>query len=241
MSFDKILKNIVVFGLIVIILFCSYLIYDIRIVNKREQSDEILNFENAFEVKKDKNISESLLHTEGVLYIPSIDVKLPIYTGTEEAALVNGVGIIEGTGDIYSTNKNPVLTAHNGLNGSTLLMNLDKMKINDEFYTKNKEGQIRKYKVIDTKVVEPQEEYKEFAVPGKDESFITLRTCTPTFINSHRLLVTGLEIEFTNEALPKPTKTFSVYEKILIIIDFLSFIALLIVLKREIGGRKNEN
>lgn len=238
MNLKNFLKCLVIAGLIVMILVCSYFVYKIRVIDKGKQNEEILNFENLFDLDEKSNVSESLLNMEGVLYIPSIDVKLPIYTGTEEAALVNGVGIIEGSGNINSINENPVLTAHNGLNGSTLLMNLDKMKVGNEFYTKNKEEKIRKYKVFDIKVVEPENEFKEFLKPKNKESLITLRTCTPTFINSHRLLVTGKEVDFNDNIIPESTSVLSIYEKALIIIGVLSFIALIIVIKKEIGGRK---
>lgn len=233
MNVEKFLKGLIITGLIAIIVFCSYLLYGLHIADKGAK-EEVLSFENAFDIKhQETNISESLLNVEGALYIPSIDVKLPVYTGTDEAALVNGVGIIEGTGDINTVGGNPVLTAHNGLNNSTLLMNLDKMQIKDTFFTRNKYGVIRKYEVIGKKVVDPAEEFEAFLQPGENESLMTLRTCTPTFVNSHRLLVTGREVEFVEDKIPEPTSTTSIYQKILIFILCVAFISLIYIIRRE--------
>ena len=238
MNVEKLLKGVIITGLIAIILFCSYLLYGLHVTDAGAK-EEVLSFENAFDIEhNDANVSESLLNVEGALYIPSIDVKLPVYTGTDEAALVNGVGIIEGTGNINTVGGNPVLTAHNGLNNSTLLMNLDKMQIKDAFFTRNKDGVIRKYEVIGKKVVDPAEEFEAFLQPGENESLMTLRTCTPTFVNSHRLLVTGSEIEFVEDKIPEATSTTSIYQKILIFILCTAFIALIYIIRRELKAIK---
>lgn len=238
MNVEKLFKGVIITGLIAIMIFCSYLLYGLHVADNGVK-EEVLSFENAFNIEhQDTSISESLLNVEGVLYIPSIDVKLPIYTGTDEAALVNGVGIIEGTGDINTVGGNPVLTAHNGLNNSTLLMNLDKMQIKDTFFTRNKDGAIRKYEVIGKKVVDPAEEFEAFLQPDENKSLMTLRTCTPTFVNSHRLLVTGREVEFVEDKIPEPTSTTSIYQKILISIFCAALIAFIYIIRREVKQKR---
>lgn len=62
---------------------------------------------------------------------------------------------------------------------------------------------------------------------------MTLRTCTPTFVNSHRLLVTGSEVDFVEDKIPEPTSTTSIYQKILIFILCVAFISLIYIIRRE--------
>ena len=239
MKVENVIKKLIIFGLSLVIMSCCFFIYQVRSVDKKAQN-EVAKIEDMFEVNSKDDVAVSLLTTEGALYIPTIDVKLPVYKGTSESALVNGVGIIEGTGNIDSIGENPILTAHNGLNNSTLLMNLDKIKIDDEFFTRNLDGKIRKYKVINIQTVEPEGEIDKIIKAGPEESLMTLRTCTPTFINSHRLLVTGVEVDFEGEEMPLSKYTISSYEKILIGISLFSLVAIVMILKRERGGESEE-
>lgn len=123
------------------------------------------------------------------LRVPSIGVDLPIYHGTSDATLTKGVGHLEGTSlPIGGADQHSVLTAHRGLAGATLFDNLDQVKIGDTF-TIEVFGQVLTYRVRDTQVVLPEQTQTLSAQAGED--LVTLVTCTPLGINSHRILVTG--------------------------------------------------
>lgn len=123
------------------------------------------------------------------LRIPSIDVDLPVYHGTSDATLAKGVGHLEGTSlPVGGASQHSVLTAHRGLPEATLFNDLDKVALGDRF-TIEVFGEVLTYEVIDTRVVEPEDTDTLRAVAGED--LVTLVTCTPLGINSHRYLVTG--------------------------------------------------
>jgi sortase A len=123
------------------------------------------------------------------IQIPSIHVDLPIYHGTSQATLLKGAGHLQGTSlPIGGKGTHAVITAHRGLAESVLFTHLDKLHDGDRF-TITTFGRILTYRVIDTKVVEPQDTATLRQEPGKD--LVTLVTCTPLGINSHRMLVTG--------------------------------------------------
>lgn len=121
--------------------------------------------------------------------IPAIDVDLPIYHGTTEDVLERGVGHLEGTAlPIGGTGTHAVLTAHRGLASAELFTNLDRVVVGDTF-TVEVFGEVLTYRVRDTQVVAPDE--TETLYPFAGEDLVTLVTCTPLGINSHRILVTG--------------------------------------------------
>ncbi|SJN40769.1 Sortase A, LPXTG specific [Microbacterium esteraromaticum] len=128
----------------------------------------------------------------GRLRIPSIDVDLPIYHGTSDATLAKGVGHLEGTSlPVGGTSQHSVLTAHRGLPEATLFNDLDKVSKGDRF-TIEVFGEVLTYEVVDTRVVEPDDTDTLRAVAGED--LVTLVTCTPLGINTHRYLVTGTRV-----------------------------------------------
>jgi len=123
------------------------------------------------------------------LRIPSIDVDLPVYHGTSDETLTKGVGHLEGTSlPVGGVSQHSVLTAHRGLPEATLFNDLDKVEVGDRF-TIEVFGEVLTYEVIDTRVVEPEDTDTLRAVAGQD--LVTLVTCTPLGINTHRYLVTG--------------------------------------------------
>ena len=125
----------------------------------------------------------------GRLRIPAIKVDLPISHGTSNAVLEHGVGHLEGTAvPVGGASTHSVLTAHRGLATSELFTHLDRVQLDDTF-TIEVFGEVLTYRVTDTRVVEPTDTQSLFPVDGKD--LITLVTCTPLGVNSHRILVTG--------------------------------------------------
>ncbi len=126
------------------------------------------------------------------LKIPSIDVDLPIYHGTSDAVLTRGVGHLEGTAlPVGGEDTHAVLTGHRGLATAELFTRLDEVKVGDTF-TIEVFGEVLTYEVRETRVVEPDQTETLYPQRGKD--LVTLVTCTPLGINSHRILVTGERI-----------------------------------------------
>lgn len=125
----------------------------------------------------------------GRLRIDAIDVDLPIYHGTEDVTLTKGVGHLQGTSlPVGGASTHSVLTAHRGLAEATLFNRLDELGIGDTFRIEVF-GEVFVYRVFETKVVQP--ENTESLYPRYGEDLVTLVTCTPLGINSHRILVTG--------------------------------------------------
>ncbi len=147
------------------------------------------------------------------IVIPSIHVSLPIYHGTDSRTLTEGVGHLFGTSlPIGGPSTHAVLTGHTGLSTATMFDNLNQLKKGDVFYVSSL-GQTLKYEVNDITVVKPEETDSLRKVPGRD--LVTLITCTPYGVNSHRLLVTGERVPMDPtaaaaeeaKALPAPMQT----------------------------------
>ena len=126
------------------------------------------------------------------LRVPSINVDLPIYHGTADETLERGVGHLQGTSlPVGGASQHAVLTAHRGLASAELFNNLDRVAVGDTF-TIEVFGEVLTYRVIITQVVQPDE--SQALRPQLGNDLVTLVTCTPLGINSHRILVTGERI-----------------------------------------------
>lgn len=126
------------------------------------------------------------------LRIPAIDVDLPIYHGTSDAVLAKGVGHLEGTSlPVGGLSQHSVLTAHRGLPEATLFNDLNRMRIGDTF-TIEVFGEVLTYRTISTETILPDQ--TQALLPEYGEDLVTLVTCTPLGINTHRYLVTGTRI-----------------------------------------------
>lgn len=129
----------------------------------------------------------------GIIIIPKINVKLPIFFGTENIKLQYGTGVIEGTSlPTGGIGTHSVITGHRGLPTAKLFTDLPKLKLNDKFYIKTL-NKTMAYQVDNIEVVEPDEIDSLYIDPNED--YVTLLTCTPYMINSHRLLVRGTRVE----------------------------------------------
>jgi sortase A len=140
----------------------------------------------------------------GYLEIPSIEVKLPIYHGTSEAVLSQGVGHLEQSSlPVGGTGTHAVLSGHTGLASKRLFTDLSQLQVGDSFSITVLDQRLT-YQVDEINVVEPHETELLRITDGQD--YVTLLTCTPYGINSHRLLVRGVRISDTedNTATPEP-------------------------------------
>ncbi len=171
-------------------------------------------------------VHEMIGHVE----IPKINQDLPIYAGTAEEVLQKGVGHLEGTSlPIGGNSTHAVLTAHSGLPEATLFTHLNQLEIGDKFYIHNISETIA-YQVDQIKVIEPTNFNDLLIEPGHD--YVTLLTCTPIMINTHRLIVRGHRVPYVpavDEELIRTTKANWIF-RILFFIALLLIILLIIYL-----------
>lgn len=140
----------------------------------------------------------------GYLEIPRIDVELPIYHGTSEEVLEKGAGHLEATAlPIGGKNRHPVISAHRGLPSAELFTRLDEMEIGDWFYLSVLDETLA-YEVDKITVIEPEE--LEFLTPEENRDLLTLLTCTPYGMNTHRLLVRGTRVPYEETEFTKTGK-----------------------------------
>lgn len=132
----------------------------------------------------------------GYLEIPVISCSLAVYHGVDEAVLQTNVGHVEWSSlPVGGESSHCVLSGHRGLPSAELLTNIDHLEIGDVFYL-HVLGEKLTYAVDDIAVVLPDEVEKLQIVEGKD--YVTLVTCTPYGINSHRLLVRGERVNIAD-------------------------------------------
>lgn len=128
----------------------------------------------------------------GYIVIPTINVNLPIYHYTDDEVLRVGIGHIENSSlPVGGASTHCLLTGHSGLAGAELFTNLEKLKTGDKFYIKTLDT-VLCYEVDRISVVLPNDNSELKITEGKD--LVTLITCTPYGINSHRLLVRGTRV-----------------------------------------------
>ncbi len=133
----------------------------------------------------------------GYISIPRINVNLPIYHGTSEEVLQKGVGHLENTYlPIGGEGSHSVLSGHTGLSTAKLFTDLNKVEEGNIFYMEVL-GEKLAYKVDQIKIVEPHD--TSDLVINSTEDYVTLVTCTPYGVNSHRLLVRGVRVPYTEQ------------------------------------------
>lgn len=147
----------------------------------------------------------------GTIRIPKINVNLSVVHGTSSTLLQSSVGHLYGTSlPIAGENVHSVIAAHSALSTAKLFTDLEDLEEGDTFYVTvlNREYE---YKVDSITVCTPDEDYKyEQVEEGKN--YVTLYTCTPYGVNTHRLLVRG---EFVGEAVVETANDGSLWSKLL--------------------------
>ncbi len=133
----------------------------------------------------------------GYIEIPTISVNLPVYHGTAASTLETGVGHLEGSSlPVGGEGTHAVLTGHTGLNKAKLFTDLTEVKKGDLFFL-HVSGRDMAYEVNEIKIIEPEDISTLLVRPGED--LVTLVTCTPYGVNTHRLCVTGTRTEYTED------------------------------------------
>ncbi|MBR6548870.1 MAG: class C sortase [Clostridia bacterium] len=185
----------------------------------------------------------------GYVEIPKISVSLIIYHTIDEEVLQKGIGHVpESHLPVGGENTHCVLAGHTGLPSAKLLTNIDHLQIGDRFYI-HVLNEVLEYKIDDISVVEPDEVSKLNVISGKD--CVTLVTCTPYGVNSHRLLVRGARVDgadlsaredaIDNELLDIDIKLLLTFSLIGLFIIFLAVRKLLKIKKRKREKTKPES
>jgi len=154
--------------------------------------------------KKDKEYQSLLDAGNGVMgtiKVPKQSINLPIYHGTSEEALASGAGHLYGTSlPVGGKSTHSVITGHRGLVEAMMFTRLDEVKKGDFFYIEVM-GETLGYKVDNISVILPDDTSKLRIAPGEDR--VTLMTCTPYGVNTHRLLISGHRVSIPVPA-PNP-------------------------------------
>lgn len=171
----------------------------------------------------------------GYLSIPKINLKLSIMHGTFDEYIQTAVGHMNGTAlPIGGANTHSVIVGHRGLPSAELFTNIDQLEIGDKFYIHVLDETLA-YEVDNIEQAIPAEDIDTLSnamqvEQGKD--YVTLFTCTPYGVNTHRLLVRGIRVEYLGEDEP-PTGTEAVVETVknyYLIIGIAGFILALIII-----------
>lgn len=183
---------------------------------KRYNREHTVNtFVDAFDEKGDYILSDAykkILDPDGEglmgsIEIPKIQARIAIYHGISDDVLEKGAGHVEGTSlPVGGKSTHAVLAAHRGLPSAKLFTDLDQMEIGDIFFM-HILGKTLDYKVDQIKTVLPSETEDLDIIKGEDH--VTLLTCTPYGVNTHRLLVRGTRTKYVedkteeNETVPQ--------------------------------------
>ena len=133
----------------------------------------------------------------GTIRIPKISVKLPIYHGTSQSALASGAGHLYGSSlPVGGKDTHAVITGHRGLVEASMFTRLDEMRVGDYFYI-DVMGHTLGYMVDRITEIEPNDTSQLKITSGEDR--VTLMTCTPYGVNTHRLLVSALRSAIPEE------------------------------------------
>ena len=169
----------------------------------REYNDRLVPREvpDAFTVRENKKDLEyeSLLNVTGdgmmgYIEIPAIKTKSPVYHYTTDETLQKGVGHLFGSSlPVGGKGTHAVLTAHRGLPSNKLFSDLDKVVVGDKFFISIC-GETFAYKIDNIEIVEPDQTEGLALVSGKD--YVTLVTCTPYGVNTHRILCRGYRVPY---------------------------------------------
>lgn len=173
--------------------------YEPMLLAAERYNEELLKKEDRFRpTDEELSIYNELLNPVGngimaYVTIPKIDVRLPVYHGTDESVLQTAIGHIPGSSlPVGGMNTHSVVSGHRGLPSAKLFTRLDELSEGDGFILTALNRELY-YRVDQIKVVLPSEIENIQIVDGKD--YCTLITCTPYGINSHRMLVRGHRVD----------------------------------------------
>ncbi len=175
----------------------------------------------------------------GRIEIPKINVDLPIFQGTEEQQLQSGAGYWFGSSlPTGGESTHCVITAHTGLVKAKLFTDLDQLEEGDLFFLHVLDRDMA-YEVDQVLITEPEDMDALYIVDGED--YVTLYTCYPYGVNTHRLLVRGHRVELTSEEVEAAAEAERVFPWWIVALSGAVLLTVLIVykIKRRKGMCRN--
>ena len=177
---------------------------DAALAAAREYNKTIstVQIEDIDKIKADLPPYEDLLNLAnngimGYIMIPAINIDLPIYHGTTGAAMEKGAGHMEGTSlPVGGIGTHAVISAHSGMASAKLFTDLDKLELGDMFFITVCNQKLA-YEVDNIAVLEPTD--IDLIRIDTQQDYVTLLTCTPYGVNTHRLLVRGHRVKMAEE------------------------------------------
>ena len=177
----------------------------------------------------------------GYIEIPKLDVVLPLYHGTEESVLQVAIGHLDWTSlPVGGESSHCVVSGHRGLPSARLFTDLDKMEVGDTFMLRILD-EVLTYEVDQIRIVEPHVTDDLLIVEGED--LVTMVTCTPYGINTHRMLVRGHRIETQEEKVVRRVTSDAIQIEPVIVAPFVAapiMFVLLVVLMIPKSKRRKE-
>lgn len=146
----------------------------------------------------------------GYITIPKINIKLAIYHGTDTDVLQTGVGHLNGTKlPVGGEGNHTVLSAHRGLPSAKLFTDIDQLKEKDRFYLHilNEDMAYEVDQILPMVDKDDYDALQEALKVEEGQDYVTLFTCTPYGVNSHRLLVRGHRVPYDGELETTPTQS----------------------------------
>ncbi|MDT2857881.1 class C sortase [Lactococcus lactis] len=217
---------------------------------KKERMDEIANenkkllednkltnipgmglIEDPFEssLENIQNVEKSYFrkHMLGAIFIPTINVSLPLYDETNDVLLDNGATLLQGTSyPIGGPSTHSVITGHSGLPDKRIFTDLNKLKKGDMFYIEILDEKLA-YRIETFQTVLPTQLNSLKIIDNQD--LVTLITCTPYMVNTHRLLVTGVRVPYSDNKIEKQKNGTTNYLNFRMIFLSLLFLILFVI------------
>lgn len=197
------------------------------------------DFKKTPDYKKYDSMLEEPMGIMGIVKIPKIGVKLPIYHGSSQDVLAYGAGHLYGTDlPVGGRSRHSVITAHTGLPNATMFDDLTSLKKGDFFYI-DIQAETLRYKVFRISVVDPHDIRLIQREKGRD--LVTLLTCTPYGVNTQRLLVTGYRVLPNPVAAPEDKLQWPLWMTLFVIalVSCASILATMIV--AAVGRKHNKS
>ncbi len=174
----------------------------------------------------------------GYITIPVIQVEIPIYHGTSSEVLNSAAGHIQGSSlPVGGINTHSVISAHRGLPSAKLFSDLDQLVVGDTF-TVTVLNNVYTYEVEEILIVLPEEMDKLAIYPGKD--YVTLMTCTPYGVNTHRLLLRSHRIETKYQSTVRANADAMQVDPMVVVPVFAAPLVVMLIIFWTITGKKSK-